>query len=724
MNDPFDTRLKKSLKERWPESEADPRKKAAILNRLNASQENTITMKTRFLTPMRTLAGLAVLALVALVLSLTLDTMSPAPAAVDTVSYTSTAPGPTSEWRATEEAGTPESPELPAPSENGRPTPSSVAVFPGVAWNFEVPLPPSGEIVTLYRQAFLPPISEAAAAETAARFGVAGPVTSHPGEGSETIYQAADDVHTMIFLGFEGQFTYFQDTENSSGEPLAFEVRKQIAEDFLNVLGLLSFPYRAEPDLSDPNGVRFVQLLDGLPLVYGLGMNPGLLEWVTVIVSPAGSVTQLYHSLHDFQPVKEVNVLTAEEAWSRFAGPLGDLRSQYAILAPPLTWNQPDIPLEETLTGWLTMENGVPTLYADDGRDLNVSGLPEDLPPDMVVRIRGVVNDGVVRWGEIFIGGPSNSYGSSWSCGGGGGGGGGPFEGANFGGGQFAQLNLGESALEPTQSPFVSPVQPGERLENIEGIINLYQHIYPNGAQQLEVNFWFAGEDGQEGWTGLLENYELEGLTGLQNLPVIISGSVDRLNERGLPVVNVERLEPAYPGMQISAFQGQQVAVAIDGKDVLLLETASGEQYVVDHSILLGAEAVRVGLPGDVVVHEGFVIPGKTFGGYPVLNDLAGGVADSADLSAYQIQSTRIGIWDESGGAVNLAASLSGEASIENAELVYAAVSLGRCSPDFLEYPGSDQWLLVQPVWRFLGTFNDGRTFEILVQALPEEYLR
>jgi hypothetical protein len=32
-------------------------------------------------------------------------------------------------------------------------------------------------------------------------------------------------------------------------------------------------------------------------------------------------------------------------------------------------------------------------------------------------------------------------------------------------------------------------------------------------------------------------------------------------------------------------------------------------------------------------------------------------------------------------------------------------------------------WLYVQPIWRFSGVFEDGRPFEVQVQALPDEYL-
>ena len=726
MNDPLDTRIKKELKARWPETPAAPKKTSELLNQLKTFQENPRNMKSRLLNSTRTFAGAALLGLLIVTLALVLDAMPPAPATVegspaaDTTGLPSEAisiPTPISGEEATQTAS-------PAPTAPEISPPSAVVIFPNVSWDITETLPDSPEKVTLFRQAFPPEASEAAARETAALLGVNGPVTSYFGEGNETIYQVTDGVQTMIFLGFEGQFTFFRRPSKTDGDPLPFEVRKEIAEDFLTRLGLLGYPYRAEPDLSDPNAVRFVQLLDGLPLVYGLGMNPGLLEWITVSVDQDGQVSELYHSLHDFQAVQDVEILSAEEAWARFAGAAGETRSQYAVLAAPMLWTQPDVALEETLIGWLTTQDERPILFADDGRTLFVADVPADLPPDVIVRLRGTVVEGTVRWGEIFIGGPSNGYGSSWSCGGGGGGGGGPFEGANFGGGQFALLNLGEQEDPSPIAPYVSPLAPGDEVSALEGILYLSQHTNTNGNQQLEATLWYAGNEDAPGWTGTLEGFDVDGLLALHNLPVVISGSVVRLNEWGMPVIQVTALEAAYPGVRIEAFIGIEEVVTVEGNDVLLLTTDSGEQYVIEFSIEYDAESLVIGQPGDRVIHEGYLLPGRSFGGYPVLRDLAGGIVGSEGLDGYEMQSTRIGTWDESGGTVNQAAALTGQVSIRSVELVYTAVSLGRCSPEFLEMPGSETWLYVQPVWRFLGTFEDGRTIEILVQALPDGYLR
>jgi hypothetical protein len=67
---------------------------------------------------------------------------------------------------------------------------------------------------------------------------------------------------------------------------------------------------------------------------------------------------------------------------------------------------------------------------------------------------------------------------------------------------------------------------------------------------------------------------------------------------------------------------------------------------------------------------------------------------------------------------------LEGHATVENIELAYFAISLDRCTASDESDPTLAPWLYVQPVWVFSGTFDDGRRFEIRVQALPDEYLK
>ena len=55
--------------------------------------------------------------------------------------------------------------------------------------------------------------------------------------------------------------------------------------------------------------------------------------------------------------------------------------------------------------------------------------------------------------------------------------------------------------------------------------------------------------------------------------------------------------------------------------------------------------------------------------------------------------------------------------TIEKVELVYYVPDPRASSPD----PSAP--IYIQPVWRFYGHYSNGHRFEILVQALKEEYL-
>jgi hypothetical protein len=188
----------------------------------------------------------------------------------------------------------------------------------------------------------------------------------------------------------------------------------------------------------------------------------------------------------------------------------------------------------------------------------------------------------------------------------------------------------------------------------------------------------------------------------------------------------VERFEEVYPGLRIQAWLGKWQRVTLEGKEVLLFTTLDGEQFVLSSSIDYGASAAA-GLEGDQVVIEGLAMPGKNFGGYPVITEYSSSMAkDLTDLSSYEITSNRPGVYDETVGEAAQAQQLTARATVEQVELVYATATLAGCR-DMVQAENNLQpapCLIVQPVWRFTGSFDDGRTFEIQIQALAEEYLR
>jgi hypothetical protein len=175
--------------------------------------------------------------------------------------------------------------------------------------------------------------------------------------------------------------------------------------------------------------------------------------------------------------------------------------------------------------------------------------------------------------------------------------------------------------------------------------------------------------------------------------------------------------------VRIQAWLGVQEITALEGKDVILFTSRDGTKYVLKNSIGNSKNSL-IGRVEDTIILEGILIPGETFGGYPVLTEMAASMADpQADLSNYQITSNQPSVYDQTLEAKAPEKTLTGRVTIEHIELAYNAVSLDHCLPAGLQDELQAPYLYVQPMWVFTGHFDDGRRFEIRVQALPDEYL-
>jgi hypothetical protein len=389
-------------------------------------------------------------------------------------------------------------------------------------------------------------------------------------------------------------------------------------------------------------------------------------------------------------------------------------------------WEISSLP-EEFLTGLVQRKDGQAQLLTGDGRALLLSDIPEDVPDGSQVEARGVLLPGepaTLDWFYFSTGMPaSGGYGAFSTCLGGGGGGGGDGKSSSFGGGSFALPNLsGQPLPPPTQDPAGFPV--GQRAEGMVGTVNVALFQSPGVDQRKEVSIWVQPSEGiPQTQEFLLEGGLPEEIDSFHSLPVQITGEIVRYQENR-PVIKVESFEPLYPGLKIEAWIGVQEAVTLEDQPALLLHTENGQTFVLKYSIGSGEDS-RVGLPGDRVIIEGLAIPGQAFGGYPVLQEMAAGIAgEDEDLNSYQISSNQPVVVDgEMMGGPDLSA-LEGTVTIDQVELVYSAVSLRHCTADLADNPEVVPYLYVQPVWRFRGAFEDGRRFEVQIQALPDEYLR
>ena len=813
----LDSQVQHSLQERWPEShpkEVELASKLADIlpqvrkNQMKLNQSNTL----------RSLGWVALTILLIAGLTWTIKTLAPLPgqipAALGTVGRTQmtndgTPVGVIPTIIITPRVELTLKPPVPTPTiaflQSG-----PVSQFPGLEFIFASELPTSPETMTLYRQQLSEAVSAETARQVATEWGVVGGVYSSPSEGMhDVIFDVMDGARSMRFLNFPDQFIYdvgyvspdYGSALMDSGPLLSFDEQVSIATKFLQPLGILDLPYRTQPLETERGEVAFIPLLDGYPVIQEIGVDRSNIGWIDVKVNAPGQVTMVKYSDHDFLPVTNQPILTAQQAWERFSSDSDLQHSRYAVLTPEgintyQSWvpkyapgqsadiygwvntyrpvdpaqsalvminnlpiigetagmspdNQYDVRYvhawgqiqvsptdgialrvvgwesstlnDEFITGTLTTEAGKVQLVALN-RTLILINPSSDIPDGIQVGIQGVVLDGnpaSLNWKYIESGQIPFSYGASSSCGGSGGGGS-SLPDANFGGGSFALLNLdGQNA--PATPQVDQPYQPGDEINAVSGNVYVTQHIYLGGNSSLEV---ILSPDPASGlnpdWGYALIGEALSGIEQYNNLPITISGKVDRV-ENHIVYIAVVSYAPLYPGEHVMAWTGSEQIVTLDGKEAVLFTTTAGESYVLKSSVdYPPADANIIGRLGDLIEIEGYIIPDQQLGGYLFIKDTAGttqpdGIADSAQIN----------VWDHSQDpSSNPGAVLQGTVTIDTIELAYDATNLDRCQASAADDPNIAPWLYVQPMWVFNGHFEDGRRVFIQVQALPDEYLR
>ncbi len=220
-----------------------------------------------------------------------------------------------------------------------------------------------------------------------------------------------------------------------------------------------------------------------------------------------------------------------------------------------------------------------------------------------------------------------------------------------------------------------------------------------------------------DGWAAELEGAGMAGIEQYDALSVRVWGTW--LREGNQNIIKVERYEKAYPDEKVQAWLGVPTPETIEGHSVVVLKTRDGQKLILASSLRYPDYAKQeiAGTQGHQVVQEG-VVRQETLSGIPIIDDLSrswGSDMDSwTDLRSYHMQPRPF-------VGRQPAPALPGKAFVEQVELAYYAVSISL-NPD--GRPPDPAVRLVQPLWRFAGHTADGASFEILVQAVRDEYVK
>jgi hypothetical protein len=344
----LESRLSGSLQKRWPARAADERQIASVLGNI-PSHTRQISMKSFFSNSVRMIAWSTLAVLVVVFIGWSIRNLRPAPAAT---SAADTAFPVVVE--ATSQATEQQSPTLEAPTEAADHIPADTAVppqgqaasMPGIQFSFTGELPDSPAEITLYRLELGEALNADSARQVAEQWYMQVPVIydGGPGEGDDQIILGAwDGMHEMRFINFAEQFLWwpnFTTVLDDSGPILPFEQQVEIATQFLQGLGLLNEPYRTIPVAEERSKVRFIQLLDGFPVIHAIGTNRGSSEWIDVSVDANGQVREVTYAHKNFQPIGQYPILNARQAWERFSAESSLQHASYAVLMPeqPVTY--------------------------------------------------------------------------------------------------------------------------------------------------------------------------------------------------------------------------------------------------------------------------------------------------------------------------------------------------------------------------------------------------
>lgn len=649
----------------------------------------------------------------------------------------------------------------------------------GYTWNgrtlyLQGTLPDSPAQANVYR---LQPDRHATLEEAVAlagRFGIQGGVYQSTGQLPGTTDYVITDGKQWMLIRSDHFFTYYADYPNSqalSGIEIDAPDAAANIDAFLKSHGF-NFEYRI--DSTDMWGKYYITPLtpDGFA-VHQEDLRPsGLLT----TLDDSGHVASVQANLVDYQPAVTFGIRSAEDAWKILLDPgsqSGKLELMYSPSGPRQSWKRTyplnqrqtvyslvdSYPSAETgkaplilvgmytatgkvagldqlpsntfveATGQFVAEGGITEFNLDTWK---VSDLTEEGIEGTLERVGGQVTlsaqEGNFQLAEVpadiplpfvnaFVVGVRLGTTFDWKSidnrGGHGGGGGG-------GGQGFYKINLSGTPV-PLPTPMSTVLPPGQQpagqsIEGQRGLLTVTFYKQSDGSQRVE--YALMTRNGTGSFPYMILEGDLQVLQSHQNRPVDVWGSVDHFNKDGTPVVEVNRYEIPFPGLQFQVLKGTQRIVQLEGQPATLFTAEAGKTYV--QQMPNGdVDQTEVGHEGDPVLIEALVIPGESLAGYPALRVFSSQMAinpKNGQLTELTITADEPYVTGEP-QAVGVAGSNPPTATIEKVELVYFGSDPRYTTDSNAGYP------YLQPAWRFYGHDSSGEEFEVLIQALQDEYL-
>jgi len=270
-----------------------------------------------------------------------------------------------------------------------------------------------------------------------------------------------------------------------------------------------------------------------------------------------------------------------------------------------------------------------------------------------------------------------------------------------------ASIFIGQNLVVPIPEPVEQPV------EDLRGYLSVRIHKKSDGTSSKEYELDVTQENGSTIYP--MEGSLLSELDSYAALPILITGTI---NTEGRLIVDSYKIP--YPDLHFQILKGTQRAGQVEGQSVILFTAEDGISYVeflATNTFPLTSDSFTGNL-GDVIQQEVLIIPDETFGGMPVAH-----VYQSAMIQEngpeLEVQANTIYVYEDANEG------LPGDITppnliIDQVELVYYATNpyYQVNDPNY-----SQRSPYIQPVWHFHGRYEDGSEYDMLIQALKEEFL-
>jgi len=255
---------------------------------------------------------------------------------------------------------------------------------------------------------------------------------------------------------------------------------------------------------------------------------------------------------------------------------------------------------------------------------------------------------------------------------------------------------------------------PEQRVEDLRGYLYISIHNKADGTSSKEYTLEVEQDGGGSG-TYTMESSILNELDTYNALPILVTGTIDKTGK-----LVVDSYKIPYPDLHFQILKGTQKTEQVSGQNVVVFTTEDGKSYVeflVTNNIPNTTSIT--GIQGDLIQQELLIIPDEMFGGMPVAHVYQSAIVQE-NGPEMEPTANRVRVFNAGNDPSAPPTYTQPDLIIDQVELAYY-VSNPYYQVNDPNYSRRSPY--VQPVWHFHGHYADGNEFDVLIQALRQEFL-